>query len=328
MQQKYSFPVIGEITLNTNDASLALFAKRQLKNYFLSEKKTITNTTSIECISDTEIKKMKSFIASHDMLGRNIVVSENQIIVEQYFFKLDGNKLIIEQCKSTSFVHTLLKNIYYLTIGNTKRKKYASLHSKYYEKVLFPILSLYALKEGYYCLHASLVEINNKHIIISGLDGVGKSSISNKLDFMNKGHLLADNIVLFNGIFAIPLNCVMRLAKYEDTKYEILYQAKDFAEVLPAHLVYEKCCIDKIFNLSVAKEKFSLNKINCEMSYLTLFLNNAPEIARANKLLSVLAYINLESGYKFSKQNLSNFYSLSIPRGKIEEAVEVLINEC
>lgn len=328
MTQKYYFPVIGEIIFNTNDTLLALFTKRQLKNYFLSEDKALINKTSIEYRSDTAIEKLENFISSHNMLARNIQVSANQLIVEQYVYKINDNKIIVEQCKPISFKRTLLKNIYYLTIGNTKRKKYASLHNKYYEKVLFPILSLYALKEGYYCFHASLIEINNKYIIISGLDGVGKSSISNKIDLMNKGRLLADNIVLFDGISAIPLNCVMRLAACESTKYEVLYQTKDFLEVLPANLAYEKCYIDKIFNLSVAKEKVSIKKIECELSYLTLFLNNAPEICRANKLLSVLTYINLVTNAKSETYTIHNFYNLSVPYGKIEEAMEVLINEC
>lgn len=328
MKQIYNFPILGNITVNIDNVPLSNFVRRQMKNYFISESNVTVDSTYIEYTSSKNSEKLKNFMNKYYRLGRNISVTDSGIDLDTYSYIINGDTIIIRKRHEKPAWYKALKKIYYISFGNTKDKQYASLHSMYYEYILFPLLSLFALSDGYYCLHGSLLEINNKYVIISGLDGVGKSSVSSYIESNNKGRLLSDNIVLFNGQYAVPFNCTMRLSKDIVTSYEILYTSKDFMEVLPPCVIFDKCAVDKIFALSIARDNFHVNTINYNLSQLVLFLNNAPEINRANKIVSVLAHINSLTEGSYESNTINKFYDLSVPLGKIEEATEVLLNEC
>ena len=328
MKQIYNFPILGNITVNIDNVPLSNFVKRQMKNYFMSESNTASGSTYIKYASRINSEKLKRFMNKYDRLGRQISVTDSGIDLDTYSYIINDDTIIIRKKNEKPAWYKALKKIYYITFGNTEDKQYASLHSMYYEYILFPLLSLFALSDGYYCLHGSLLDINNRYMIISGLDGVGKSSISNYIELSGKGRLLADNIVLFNGKYAVPLNCAMRLPKDITLSHEILYTSKEFMEVLPPSVIFEKCMVDKIFTLSVSRDDFHINTVDYSLSQLILFLNNAPEINRANKTVSVLAYINSLTDDSYENSIVNKFYDLAIPLGKIEEAMEVLLNEC
>lgn len=328
MKQIYNFPILGNITINIDNISLGRFTKRQLKNYFVNEKSSPSDSTYIEYTNRDVSERLKKFADKYYQLGRKISVTYSSLEINEYSYTVKDNTISVKRNYKKPIWYKSLKKLYYISFGNTENKKYASLHSRYYEDILFPLLSLFALSGGYYCLHGSLLEINHKYIIISGLDGVGKSSVSNYIELNGKGRLLSDNIVLFNGQYAVPLNCAMRLPAGTNTSCEVLYTSKEFVEVFPPCVIFDKCIIDRVFNLSVSKDNFHIHPIDNSLSQLVLFLNNAPEINKANEIVSVLAYIHSLADSSGVDNNINKFYDWSIPLGKIEEAVEVLLNEC
>lgn len=328
MKQLYHFPILGKVIINIPDLSLSNFTKRQLKNYFIRENNANSNSTFIEYVNCKNAKRLEEFIDKYSHLGRWISVSDSALHIDQYSYSINDDTVRIEKNMKTPLFHKTMKKIYYISLGNTAQKRHASLHSMYYESILFPLLSLLALSGGYYLLHGSLLEIKNKYIILCGLDGVGKSSACNIIERNGKGKLLSDNIVLFNGKYAVPFNCAMRLPKSAVTSYEILYTTDEFMEVLPPSVLYDKCIVDKIFTLSVSKNNFHMNTIKCNLTNLALYLNNASEINKGNRLATVLSYINTLVDNTLETNMIDEFYDVSIPFGEIEKATEVLINEC
>lgn len=327
----YSFPLIGEVTLLIKDKALAEFTKRQLGNYFVKETIAVKMKFPIEITYENEecYSILNNFVNTVKLLSRKCTCSDGELIVEDLVYKVKDHKIYIYNRSKNTFqkVKKILKKLYYLTIGNSKEKKYSSLHSEYYKSLFFPICSLYTMLYGFYCIHGSLLQVNSHTIVVSGLDGVGKSSISILLEEAGQGKILSDNCILYNGEYAVPLNCAMRLCNVEKVKYPIIYKAKEFIEVLPETSINNPCKVEKIFNVSIGKE-LKLTKLNdSHNTELVLFLNGASEINRANRFLSPFLYINMQNE-RIHKMMGSDLYDVKIPFGKIREGIKVIIDEC
>ena len=62
--------------------------------------------------------------------------------------------------------------------------------------IYFPICWFLEREQGLHMLHASCVELRNGAVILPGLSGVGKSTVSMYLLSKMAGRLLSDNLVL------------------------------------------------------------------------------------------------------------------------------------
>jgi len=309
-------PLIEEITLYICNNELAEFTQRQLYNYVVNIQELKENNTATTIILATNqifIKKMKPLFTKNQKLGRQYKIDNNILNIPNFEYHLSNEALEI--------IYTKKEKIKWYK--GKKKATYSKCHINFYEQILFPIFSLYAIYDGYYLIHGSLLMFNDNAFILSGLDGVGKSSLSNLLQ--QKGaKILADNFVLYNGKTAIPLNMAMRLEPKQDTQLEVLYSDKDLKEVLPIDILDHTICVNKIFLLSIS-DKLEFKKISNNPVLWSLFLNLAPEIGSANNFIAPVLYNSLE----ITKLDFNGgFFIIKIPLGELEKGLEVLLNEC
>lgn len=316
-----NFPLLGHVILLIKDKKLGDFSKRQLKNYVIKEEFIKEEISNVEI--NLSGKKKENMKIINQKYSRNIKV-ENNILTQNFknHFKTyefsTGKYKIIE--KST------LKN----TLKKIKKNRYSSLHSRFYEYVLFPIFDLYALFEGLYLMHGSSLKVFEKNIMIIGLDGVGKTSLTNLLE-EESGEIYSDNFILTNGVQVIPFNLPLRLANNEKIKNnaEILYQNKNFREVYYEQKQEEKIGIDKIFLIFIGSNNI-IEKIEIGIEDLLLISEGASEINGANNSLLSMFFVN-KLMFKNNRKNQIelkvDMYKLGIKKGELKKGVE-LIKRC
>lgn len=323
---KFIFPLIGTVDALINGTAFFNFISRQLANY-IDETKQIEGDYFNKCLScelfaqeDKIMKKISEFFRNDFSLGRLIKVEGKSLSFMGTEYQLQKEKFCIKS--RTNFVKKVLA---FKKKSNIEKLQYADYHITFYNLLLFPIFSLYCLLDGYYLIHGSLLEYNKTVYLLTGLDGVGKSSISNII-LSAGGKILADNFVLFNGKYAIPFNMAMRIDTTQITDMPILASYEEFKEVLPPKSHEGRIIPDKIIVLSIEGkdnvQKTSLTQLN--MTTLSLYLNNAPEINAANNFITPFLYHSISK----TKDLDIGGVILKVPMGKIESAIESLLNDC
>jgi len=312
-----NFPIIGKVNIYIKNKDLFDFAMRQFKNYiiFIKDIKSdfdnfVTIKTNIKNISFQDV-----------ILGREVVFKNNSIVFQKksrtqeiaYSYNFKGNVLINVDLRKKPLY--LLRKII--------SSKYSLNHILFYQTMLYPIFSLYALIKNYFLVHGSLLKINNKYIVLTGLDGVGKSSLSNEL-VKNGAEILADNFVLFNGKHFIGLNMPIRLDLQNDTNENVIYQDDNLKEVLYPLTETKEIIADKVYFLSIGKN-LDIKQLDKSV-YLNWHLinNGAGEILEANLFNLPFNYQNLLIN-NVSLASSIDYYKFSIPKGKIKEAVKELM---
>jgi hypothetical protein len=315
---KCNFPLIGNVLIQIIDSNLYNFTKRQFKNYIVSESKNNFNTNHIVSISAEDFNNLNF---NDVTLGREIKFKDNKLQflkntrVQSIAYEYDFNN-------SLSLDITFKKkSLYYLK--SLLSSKYSINHILFYQTVLYPIFSLYALKDNYSLVHGSLLNVDNEYIVLTGLDGVGKSSLSNELVYQG-AKILADNFVLFNGESFVGLNMPIRLDLKNDTKKNIIYQDNNLKEILFDYCENNSVYANSIYFLSIG-EKLSINKMDTNIvnQNWNLINNGAGEILDANVFNIPFLYQNSLS--KINNNNKFKSYSFSIPKGKIKESTKELI---
>jgi hypothetical protein len=314
-----TLPLIKELEIHIYNDTLAEFIIRQFKNYTIkTEKKRNANqgyNVDIFSRNDIVIDKSVDMLQEDRILARKIIVNDKKMYVSSSIYTIQNDNFTIISKKKMSLLRRYYRKI--------KLAEYSFYHSLFYELFLFPVFSIYCMIDGYFLVHGSLLELQGKNILIMGLDGVGKSSLSNEL--AAKGaNILADNFVLFNGNTAVPLNMAMRLVPEQKSDFEILYKDNDLKEILPKTIVNEPVKPDKYILLSISSEiKSTIKKIN--PGVLPLFLNNAPEIGAANNFIAPFLYMTM---YKMPMLiDDLDLQFLEIPVGALSKGVEKIINE-
>jgi hypothetical protein len=314
---KLNLPLIGNVEISRGDISLAEFTIRQFRNYIVdinTSGKTINVAAAIECNKKTVIDKFNSFTINNRILARKIKIDDGTLFVDNTKYSVKHNNLIIESRN----ISKLYKKIYRLL-----KNKYAYYHSLFYQLVLFPIFSIYCLHDGYYLLHGSLLSLNERYILLLGLDGVGKSSLADKLQEKD-AKILADNSILYNGKSVVPLNMAMRLGPMQKSGLKEIYKDKDLKEVLPDTVLYTEIIPDTYVMLSIAEE-FKNIKQKTRKDILPLILNNAPEIGQANSFITPFLYERLKSNEIDINEQEMMF--LEIPMGQLDKGVEAILHE-
>jgi len=308
-----NLPVVGTVFLSIKDKQLFIFSKRQLKNYIVN---IFTDNTNVDFVTiDTSIdKKFKDII-----LGRQVKFKDNRFDFSinskvqriKYKYNFNANLTI-----NISFK----KKIFYI-LKSLIKSNYSMNHILFYQTILYPIFSLYSLVDNYYLVHGSLIKMKDKHIVLTGLDGVGKSSLSNELA-LNNAKILADNFVLFNGEKFIGISMPIRLDLDNETKENIVFQDNNLKEILFEYNEFKAVKVDNIYFLSIGNE-FILKEIdkNLALYNWSLINNGAGEILDANLFNMPFIYQNI-----FEKSILLNknekYFQLTIPKGKIKEALK------
>lgn len=323
----FEFPLIGQCILYFPSDSLATFVSRQLKNYVIKVTDVFCDDCEIEIFNNEIIKLLKDIIDKNLYYSRNFKVAKGIILLDNIEYKCAKESLKIKYKQNKSIIHKAKRGIKKIMCISSLMK-YRNNSGVFYARYLFPLLSIYAGCYGYYCIHGSLIRLKDKNIVLTGLDGVGKSTMANMLS-SEEGDILSDNIVLFNGITALNFNLAMRIDLDTETKYQTLFKQNDFKEVLPDVTKYGEVAVDSFYNLirDQTNKTPYLEKVCYSPVSWALYLNVAPEIGQANRLLAPWNYV-WASGLRDDKAFQFQIYNLFIPENGIREAKEVIINEC
>jgi len=315
---KCYFPIIGNISIDIKDENLALFTKRQLSNYIVSKKDVNTGSYFVSI----ELENNKKVAFDDIVFGRDIKFKENSLNISKnsridninykYSFEKNIRIDIIFKKKLAYYLKDLINS------------KYSQIHMLFYKTILYPIFSLYSLVDNYYLVHGSLLRLKDKNIVLTGLDGVGKSSLSNEL-VLNGAKILADNFVLFNGKDFIGLNMPIRLDLENETTENIIFKDDNLKEVLYKDIENNHIKVDMVYFLNISNN-LKIEQMDSDIAKLNWnFINNgASEIIGANSFCLPFLYQNMIN----KKQKIDNgieYLNFSIPKGKIKEATKELM---
>lgn len=322
----FEFPLLGRCILYFQSDSLATFISRQLKNYVIETTDTFCGDCEIEIFNSEVLKLLESSIQRNLYYSRSFKVDNGMILLDNIEYKCIGKSLKIKYKQSNSIDHKVKQIIKSIMCINGIME-YRNNSGVFYTRYLFPLLSIYAACYGYYCIHGSLIRLKNRNIVLTGLDGVGKSTMANMLS-SEEGEILSDNIVLFNGTTALNFNLAMRIDLDTKTKYQTIFELNSFKEILPDVTTFGEVVVDDFYNLIRDRnnripylEEASYSPINW-----VLYLNTAPEIGQANRLMAPWSYV-WSSGVRDDKAPQLQIYNLFIPENGIQEAKEIIINE-
>lgn len=315
---RLEIPLIGTIDIYIADKSLRQFSKRQLNNYFISDEKEIKYHEYVRIKTNLSYDScLEKWIDLKGTLSRGLVINEKEICYNDITIRKtsDGFLDMSIRFKGNPWLY-LIK--FFLQKIKGRHVLYAKLHSSFYEYILFPIFLLFSLK-GFFLLHGSLLDKDGSSIVLLGLDGVGKSSLSNLL--VSDGAVCySDNFLLFNGSFAIPFTLAMRLSPGQKTNMCILYSDRNTMEVLHRNNAKEPVEPD-LFVLLQISENFFIRQECISLANLVFFLNNAPEISAANSFAGPFGLFG-EAESVMVPINI-----LGIPKGKLEKGKEWIKNE-
>lgn len=326
-------PLIGECTISLREKKIYEFAMRQLTNYLIESvdseiySKKENGIANIYITNDEIVKNYRQYAKENIGLSNELLWNSNEIEANGYLFRILKDELNITIIKAIS-TSQKMKNFYHILKSNTEEKKYAILGNKFYDYVLFPLFTVYAACFGLFCIHGSLIkDKNNKNILITGLNGVGKSTLSDMICESNENILLADNIVLFDGVNGLNFNLAMRLEVDSPTKMPVIYQNSKIKEVLATNFDYGLRKIDAIYNLfrSVERQELRVTKKIIPAYAWIKYLEIAPEVGNANDILASWFFL-----YSFwHNQEFKNFEInfLEVPDNKLIYAKELITNE-
>lgn len=328
MQGIFQFPLIGKIEIKCHERGFYEFVKRQMYCYFEEETGRFEQRENhIACIRITEshtVERFADILSGKYKLSRNINVKDDRMYVGDVVYEVHNGKLEISASLITKARQLKIK------IGTgmmSKEKNYARYHNMFYQYVLYPIFSLYSVR-GYYVIHGSIVVAGEKTLVLAGLDGVGKSSLAN--EFQKKGALLqADNFVLWNGQQVLPFQLAIRLSPQQKTGMKIIYADRNVKEVIPITGHRKEMVPDYIFILLIS-DKLFMERLEMQEVYFSNYLNNAVEIGAANSFLSPFYFDFMHKGKLKEEKRKYNIKTsiLGIPKGKLEEGVKLIEDEC
>lgn len=323
---EFAFPVVGKCVMNVPDGQVGEFILRQFKNYLIKTRDTSRKgIKSIEVFNEDIVKQFKNLCEySSFMLSRDFRIENDFILANGYKIYLNKDRIIIYKVDDGGYLED---------IKNTCRKikkilpkyKYnycSGIYTQYYLNALFFV---YAAYKNFMCVHGSCVSYKGRNFLITGLDGVGKSSMA--LLFSDiEGEILADNMVLYKEGQAINMNLAMRVDPQYKTKYEELYLSSDFKEVLPNVCDRDIINIDSIFCLlktngnHVEKREF----LGDETDWI-MYLNGAQEVNNANKVMMPWIFLNSLREQKEPSGEKKRIVVLCIPSGSLLDAREEII---
>lgn len=328
MQGIFQLPLIGRVEIRCYEKGFYEFIKRQMYCYFEEDTRKFNQKESyIAGIKITEhqtVEKFADILSGTYKLSRNINVKDGRMCVGDVVYEIHDGKLEIFASIITKLRQMKVK----IGAGILSREKnYTRYHNMFYQYVLYPIFSLYSVR-GYYLIHGSIVEAGAKTIVLTGLDGVGKSSLAN--EFQKKGAILqGDNFVLWNGLQVVPFQLAIRLSPQQKTEMQVIYTDRNVKEIISATGHTTERIPDYFFILLISNRLF-IENLEMQQVYFSNYLNNAGEIGAANSFLSPFYFAFMQKKKSNEKNGMYNIKTsiIGIPKGKLEEGVKLIEDEC
>lgn len=311
MSMVFELPAIGRVYFDKKNSYFAEFIKRQFIAYYQGE--NISESLGDIIIENLMLANVLKNVLNNDIrLSRNFAVEDNTLLYKNFVYSVEKDTVLIR--------HKDCKDIKMKAINSLRKRKmglYSFYHNKFYHEILFPLFSIYSFL-GFFVLHGSLIQVDkNDNVVILGLDGVGKSSLSGHFQNRN-GKSLSDNFLLTNGKVFIPLNLTMRMEKgsYSSKQYKEIYCNSKITELNNMLNIKEMVHAKKIFLVYIAKKiEITTKKVN--LYTLINYCNGASEICEANSFISPFAF-----WAESEEIEMIEVHYLGIPKGKLMDGME------
>lgn len=323
----FDFPLLGNSVFAFPSDEIGIFVSRQLQNYVKKTVNVNSGDWEIEIFNRDVVKTFNEAVEKRLYVSRNFKMDDGRIVLDNLEYICTPNSIRIKYIQNKTIIFQG-KQIVKKFLCLNEEMKYRNNSGVFYNRYLFPLLSAYAACYGYYCIHGSLIRLKDKNIVLAGLDGVGKSTMANSLS-SEEGDILADNIVMFNGITALNFNIAMRIDSDTESKYRTVLKFNGFKEILPDNIGFGEVIVDRFYNLIRDQKRKTphVEEISENVVIWTLFLNTAPEIERANRLMAPWGYI-CSDGRKEEKTMRIKIFNLYIPENGLAMAKEIIKNGC
>lgn len=316
-----NFPALGQLEASISNTELFEFSRRQFSSYLTGESEANGGNDIVN------IRIRKSLPLTPDFkLSREINFSTGKLeftkrftamdLHYKYKFSEDGVEVNVQIRRRLLFCAALLK-----------RGKYSISHLLFYNAVLFPIFSLLSLFEGYFVLHGSLLRIGERVLLLTGLDGVGKSSLASML-VKSGGVLLSDNFVLYNGKVGLPLTLPVRLDRYTKHTGNVIFDAGRHLEVLFPTEEKTPLEIDFTYLLTIASSpSFADLQLRLDSGKALVINNVADEVSEANRFCGPFLLANqiLYGSNTTSSAGLTPCQLLAVPKGELDSALRRIL---
>lgn len=328
-------PILGLASLSTDDRRIARVIEAYLADYIVereeSPSKIPQGGTVYVFTSKVLSDKVVPLLSKQVQLGRCVRVDNELSMSFPNRFKTVRQVLRTEGENEIS-LHSFMSSVHFaFRLKLLVSDNYDLSQQLFYDYVLAPLVQAYSFF-GFLPIHASSFQTQSSHdaVLLVGLDGVGKSSLS-ELMIKAQARLLADNIVLFNGQEVVPLLWPIRVDVDSDLVGSTTYVNKRFREVrlpIPPN-VTGSMAIKRIYRLSVGGFACTEVKKNGPFFWRDLVIANlaAPEIEYMYKKLAPLFnFLAFRDGSN-SRDISVPCYELILPMGELELGVKAILNE-
>ncbi len=311
--------MLGNTVICNDDNGLSEFTKRQLIAYYVEntlESARVEN--GIRCGGDNLYSLFCELVSNDCIRSRDFCISDKKILYRNYEYICNQDEVCINRISKSSFLYKYGKKLNGIRLALKREKLYAYNHLRFYNEVLFPLFSLYSIM-GFFLLHGSIAcNAMGKSIAILGLDGVGKSTIS--LLLQEQGwECYSDNFILTNGLKYVPLNLTARIDTKQRISIPAIYEDKELKEINNKKTLNRLIIPDEVYCLYMNSE-IKRECVSSDFLSLLLYCNGANEIKEANSFCAPFHLLNS------SAINEVKTILLGIPRGKLKEGCEIIIN--
>lgn len=318
MVLEFKFPLIDKVKIHLPKGSFCDFVRRQFSAYFICCQETDKCNWIVECECKQASKCYQQAVIHNYQLSRNFKIRDKMIEYGRFKYVCSGTKIYIFYNERNGRFRNCARNMKRFLLSADRTRMYEYNHKRFYTEILFPIFSIYSMM-GFYLLHGSILENQKgRYTALTGLDGVGKSSLAVMLQ-KSGWKSCSDNFMLTNGLNYIPLNLTIRIDPGQSAGAEILYMDKNIKEMNDGNTLYKMVRLDKMYCLYICR-KLEIRSIHTDFLSLLYYCNGAPEIKEANSFCSPFR--------NFVKQSLyeTDLEMLGIPKGKLEDGCEVIIH--
>jgi len=279
-------------------------------NYLYSHfSKTILKKNPDNFNIEAEIKWIKSALGleynkEHKRIAANTFLAEDAIGTIRKIEKKKKVKFIfgLKDDKITVKAQTQRKPIKdtfrYKILAKPQESFFFALT---YPLVYYPLFWSLENFHNIYTLHAGAISVGDEAIVVCGLEGVGKTSLSLLLAKKLGAQFLSDNIIFYDSNYVYPCYEPIRIHKNEDpylwqdnfNKINKFKTLKDFYE---PKVAYEERTRPIIFIFPVFSNNFSINEVPSQACVnRLLYLNRlAQELGDYSEYASLLSLLKPE----------------------------------
>jgi hypothetical protein len=257
-----------------------------------------------DIVIDASWQKSLSNVALTDdavSIGANTILSDRHVVTSRKIGRKKKVRFAFSLKDKTLFVEALsqfkpFKDTFRYTLLHTPQDNF--FFELTYPVVYYPVFWYLEYFHNTHVLHAAGVKIKDRAVVINGLEGVGKTTLSLVLAKETKGTFLSDNLIFYDDAKIYACYEPVRLHKTQDSslwdwnfrKINKFRTMKDFYE--PIRDVYSQGISPSVFLTVGFNNKFMIREVPKE-TIIDLGLNFCNLVQELNNYNEYASLLNL-----------------------------------